>query len=65
MKRIRVGPDNNEHKAADKETTVEMVQGALVPEELLFERSWTRRVFVMYSIHRATWAEHHTGNTAY
>lgn len=37
MKRVRVGSDNNEQGTVDEETTVEMVQGALALEELLFE----------------------------
>jgi hypothetical protein len=39
MKRIRVGSDNNEHGIVDKETTMEMIQGALALEGLLFERA--------------------------
>jgi hypothetical protein len=49
MKRVRVGSDNNKHGTVDEEMTVEMVQGALALEELLFD---TLRVFVMYSIYR-------------
>ena len=43
MKRIRVSSDNNEHGIVDKETTAEMVQGALALEELLFEGALTLR----------------------